>query len=64
MTDAVPSRIQRFEVLGVLGEGGMGRVYRARDPQLDRVVAIKVLTGAATSSELSAHRRNGTSGSR
>jgi hypothetical protein len=38
-----PQRIQRFEVLGHLGTGGMGTVYRARDPQLEREVAIKVL---------------------
>ncbi len=35
--------IQRFEVVGHLGTGGMGSVFRARDPQLDRDVAIKVL---------------------
>ena len=36
-------RICRFEVLELIGRGSMGTVYRARDPDLDREVAIKVL---------------------
>lgn len=35
-----------FEILGPLGAGGMGRVYRARDAQLGREVAIKVIGDA------------------
>ncbi len=39
----LPARVGRYEVVGVLGRGSMGRVLLARDPVLDRNVAIKFL---------------------
>jgi eukaryotic-like serine/threonine-protein kinase len=37
------TRIGPYEVISIIGAGGMGEVYRARDPRLDRDVALKVL---------------------
>jgi len=44
--DSLISRWDRYEVLDLLGKGGMGSVYRARDRRLDRTLAIKLLLGA------------------
>ena len=40
-------RVGRYEILAELGRGATGQVYRARDPEIDRLVAVKVLTPSA-----------------
>ncbi|HEX3765939.1 MAG TPA: protein kinase [Kofleriaceae bacterium] len=40
---SAPSHVGRYEIRGVLGTGAMGVVYHARDPQLDRALAIKLV---------------------
>ena len=42
MTTVAGDKVGPYELLGRIGQGGMGEVFRARDTRLDRDVAIKV----------------------
>ncbi|HLK21449.1 MAG TPA: protein kinase [Bryobacteraceae bacterium] len=50
------SRLGRYEILGPIGKGGMGEIYRARDPRLNRQVAIKLLPPEMAADEASRER--------
>ena len=41
--DVLPDLGEQFEVLSLIGEGGMGRVFKVRDRALDRILAVKLL---------------------
>ena len=52
MAIAPNTRLGSYEILSLIGAGGMGEVYRARDVRLEREVAVKVLPGGvATTAE-------------
>lgn len=42
---AVGSRVGRYVITSLIGQGGMGIVYRAHDPQLGRAIALKMMRG-------------------
>jgi eukaryotic-like serine/threonine-protein kinase len=48
---AAGQRLGRYEIRSLIGTGGMGEVYLAHDTKLERKVALKVLLGAATTSD-------------
>src|SRR6188474_3747436 len=50
MTMETGARLGPYEILGPIGAGGMGEVYRAKDTRLGRDVAVKVLPAHMSSS--------------
>ena len=42
----------RYEILDVLGRGGMGAVYRAQQTSVAREIALKVITGETTATDV------------
>lgn len=53
-------RLGAYEIVSLVGAGGMGEIYRARDTRLDRTVAIKVLAASlAADAQLARARQLG-----
>src|ERR1700757_1633471 len=50
------TKLGPYEIVGTLGAGGMGEVYRARDARLNRMVAIKILPAALATTDDHLHR--------
>ena len=58
MTTDLPDKIGKYEILGIAGKGGMGLVYSAYDPVIDRKVAIKIRNRNTTNNTVSTEARS------
>ena len=56
MTIAPGTKLGRYEIRSKIGEGGMGEVYLAHDTQLDRTVALKILSTEIARDQQLLHR--------
>src|SRR4029079_19538240 len=52
MANPPPAQIGRYQIVRTLGEGGMGAVYLAQDPAIERLVAIKLMRQGFDASQL------------
>ena len=46
-TTALPSKLGKYEIRSLLGQGSMGMVFLGHDPTLERDVAIKIMNGTS-----------------
>jgi len=56
MTLTPGSKLGPYEIIGLIGAGGMGEIYRARDARLGRSVAVKILSSESSSDSDRLHR--------
>jgi len=58
MSLAPGNKLGPYEIVSLLGAGGMGEVYRARDTRLERTVAIKILPAQVSNDPVRKHGLN------